>query len=166
MVVIIQAIKNRRSVRSYKPDRVPEEFIEEIIKAAQFAPSARANKAVEFIVITNQTTKNQIFDLVGQDFIKEAPVLLFFVTDTTKTTLPIQDLSVASENAFLQAAALGLGTVWKNLQPDWVEKIKRLLNVPENYTAINILPLGYPKENVQQHTDADFDKKKIHKETW
>lgn len=162
----MKEITNRRSVRSYKSDAVPEELIEEIIKAAQFAPTAHNNLAVEFVVVTNKNTKNQIFDIVGQDFVNKAPVLLFLVTDVTKTTMPIQDLSVASENIFLQAASLGIGTVWKNLQPDWAERIKKLLNIPENYTAINLIPVGYPKEKIKPHTNADFDKKKIHKETW
>ncbi len=164
--MIIKEILNRRSVREYKPEAIPREYIVEIIKAGQFAPTASNNRAVEFIVIKNQKTKDDIFEIVGQEFIKEAPVLIVPTIDTEKSVLPVQDLSVASENMFLQAAALKLGTVWKNIRPEWTEKIKKLLKIPEQYTIINIIPVGYPKETPEPHRDRDFVDKKIHKEKW
>jgi nitroreductase len=153
-------------VREYKPEAVSEEHIIEIIKAGQFSPTARHNQAVEFVVVENQKTKDNIFEIVGQEFVKEAPVLIVPVSDTTKSDFAIQDLSVASENMFLQATALGLGTVWKNLPTEKEDKIKDLLGIPEQYKVINIIPIGYPKERPEPHTDKDFDKKKIHKEQW
>lgn len=164
--MIIKEILNRRSTREYKLAAVPEEYIVEIIKAGQFAPTARNNRAIEFIVIKNQKTKNSIFEIVGQEYVKEAPVLIIPVSDATKTNCPIEDLSVASENMFLQATALGLGTVWKSLQSGWEEKIKELLGIPKEYKTINIIPIGYPKEEQNPHIDKDFVDKKIHKEQW
>ncbi len=164
--MIIKEILNRRSIREYKPAKVPREYIIEIIKAGQFAPTAKNNRAVEFIVIKNQETKDKIFEIVGQEFIKTVPVLIIPISDITKSNFPTQDLSVATENMFLQAAALGLGTVWKNLQREWAEKIKKLLEIPEKYMAINIIPVGYPKKEYEPHTDKDFDNKKIHQERW
>ena len=166
--MIIKEILNRRSVREYKDKDVPEEYIVEIIKAGQFAPTARNNRAVEFIVIKNQETKDKIFEIVGQEFEKEAKALILPLTDTTKTNCPVQDLSVASENMFLQATALGLGTVWKNLKEEFgeEEKIKKLLRIPEKYTVINIIPVGYPKETPKPHGDKDFNAARIHKEKW
>jgi nitroreductase len=64
--MIIKKILNRRAVREYKPDDVSDEQIIEIIKAGQFAPTARGNKAVEFIVIRNQDIKNEIFEIVNK----------------------------------------------------------------------------------------------------
>lgn len=113
--MVIKEILNRRSVRKYKFKAVSQEYIIEIIKAGQFAPTASNNQAIEFVVIEEQETKNNIFEIVGQEYVKEAPVLIIPVSDATKTNCPIQDLSVASENMFLQATALGLGTVWKGL---------------------------------------------------
>ncbi len=166
--MIIKEILNRRSVREYKDKEIPEEYIIEIIKAGQFAPTARHNQAVEFIIVKNQKTKDEIFEIVGQEFVKTAQVLIIPVTDTTKTNCPMQDLSVASENMFLQATALGLGTVWKALKTEFneEEKIKKLFGIPEKYKVINIIPVGYPKEKPVPHTDEDFDAKKIHREKW
>ncbi|MFH1582681.1 MAG: nitroreductase family protein [bacterium] len=166
--MIIKEIKNRRSVRDYKPDDVPEEYVIEIIKAGQFAPTARHNKAVEFIVVKDQKTKENIFEITGQEFVKEAPILIIPVTDGNKTICPVQDLSVASENMFLQATSLGLGTVWKNLKIELNEesKIKKMLGIPEQYRTINLIPVGFPSEKPQPHNENDFDSKKIHEEKW
>ena len=164
--MIIKEISNRRSVREYKPDDVADELIIEIIKAGQFAPTAKNNQAVEFVVVRNQETKEKIFEIVGQEYVKEAPVLIIPVIDETKSILPIQDLSVASENIFLQAVALGLCTVWKSIRPEWKDGVKQLLKIPENFLAINIIPVGYPKNKIEPHADADFSDKKIHREKW
>ena len=164
--MIIKEILNRRSVREYKSKTVPQEHIFEIIKAGQFAPTAHNNRAIDFIVIRSQETKDRIFEIVGQEFTKEAQVLIIPVSDTTKTNFSVQDLSVASENMFLQATALGLGTVWKSLKTERkeAEKIKKLLGIPKQYAAINIIPVGYPKNKPEPRTDKDFVDKKIHDE--
>jgi len=66
--MILKEILNRRSVREYKPDGVPDELIMEIIKAAQFAPTGRSAHAIEFLVIKEQKIKNEIFKIAGQEF--------------------------------------------------------------------------------------------------
>ena len=164
--MIIKEILNRRSTKAYKSEAVSQEDIVEIIKAGQFAPTASNNRAVEFIVIEKQKMRNDIFEIVGQEFVKEAPVLIIPVSDSTKSNCPIKDLSVASENMFLQATALGLGSVWKNLKPEAVEEIKKMLGIPEQKIIINIIPVGYSKEKLEAYTDKDFSDKKIHREQW
>jgi len=166
--MVIKEISNRRSVREYLEKEVIDKDIIEIIKAGQFAPTARNNRAVEFVVVENQKTKDEIFEIVGQEFVKQAKVLIIPVTDTTKTNCSVQDLAVASENMLLQATALGVGSVWKNLKSEFkeAEQIKKLLGIPERYMAINIIPLGYPKEKPLPHDDNDFDAGKIHREKW
>ena len=164
--MVIKQILERRSVRQFGKKEVPEEHIIEIIKAGQFAPSAMGNHATEFVVVTNPEIKDAIYQIVGQDFVKEAPVLIIPVTDTTKTNCSVKDLSVVSENMFLQAVELGLGTVWKNLSGEGEKKVKKLLGIPEHFRVINIIPVGYPKENIKPHDEGEFDLNKIHREDW
>jgi nitroreductase len=162
--MIIKEILNRRSVREYKTEPVPEEKIIEIIKAGQFAPSARNIRALDFIIVKDQKTKEDIFKVVGQEFVKEAPVLIIPVCDASKTNFSIQDLSAASENMFLQATCLGLGTVWKNVRPEWEEEVKKIIGIPKQYKVINMIPVGYAKSESAPHADNDFDNKKLHYE--
>lgn len=165
-VMVLNSIRNRRSVRAYKTNPVSDEQLLEMIKAAQFAPTAKNNKAVEFVVVKNAETKGKIFDIVEKDFLKQAPVLIIPAIDTKKSGFAVQDLSIASENIFLQAAEFGLGTVWKNLDSETSEKVKAVVGIPKHFLVLNIIPVGYPLEKPAPHTDADFSAKKIHKEKW
>ncbi len=164
--MVITAIKTRRSIRSYQTKPIPKTLITQIIKAGQFAPTAKNNQAVEFVIVNDQLIKNQLYELLGQDFLKQAPILIIPFTDTQMTSYPIQDLSVASENIFLQAAEFGLGTVWKNVPPALVPAVKKIIKLPDNFTLINIIPVGYPKKNEPPHSDHHFNPKKIHHNLW
>ena len=51
---LFQAIKERRSIRAFKPDPVPKQTIEEILKLAILAPSAINLQPWELIVVTGE----------------------------------------------------------------------------------------------------------------
>lgn len=164
--MVLKAIADRRSIRDYKSDKIPQGFVIELIKAAQFAPSAKHNRSLQFIIIRDKKTKETIYGMLGQGFIKQAPLLIIPTVDTKKSSCPIQDLSVASENIFVQAAALSLGTVWKKVPEEKIEEVKILLDIPKNFMLINIIPVGFPKTKRRSHNEKDFDLNKIHFEKW
>lgn len=163
--MIIKEIINRRSIRSYTSEPVSDEQINEIIKAAQFAPTANHHCAVEFVVVKG-ANKNAIFDILKKDFIKDAAILIVPILEKSKSVAPVQDLSIASEHMMLQATALGLGSVWKNLDETWAAEVKKILGIPEGHLIINLIPIGHIKTPVMPHTDAEFSETKIHSEQW
>jgi nitroreductase len=59
----INLLKSRRSIRAYKPDPIPDEYVQKIIEAAQWAPSGGDSQPWEFIVIKKKGTKDRIADL-------------------------------------------------------------------------------------------------------
>ncbi len=159
--MLLDEIVKRRSVRSFKKDPVTDKQIREIIKAGEFAPSAKGNHGLEYLVIHNQEIKNQLSEVLNQPFIKEAPVLIIPILKTELSVAPIQDISVATENMFLQAASMGLGTVWKNINKDQIEGVKEILKLGAEYTMINLIPVGYPAIQPSPHEDKDFKEEKI-----
>jgi nitroreductase len=60
----LELVKTRRSIRSFKPGPVPDEYIERVIEAARFAPSGANSQPWEFIVIKDKETKDKIAALV------------------------------------------------------------------------------------------------------
>src|SRR3974390_1285755 len=62
----LDLVKKRRSVRSFKPDPLPDEFVEQIIEAARFAPSGANSQPWEFVVIKDKETKDKIAALVAE----------------------------------------------------------------------------------------------------
>ena len=59
----IDLLKSRRSIRAYKPDPIPDEYIQKIIEAARWAPSGGDAQPWEFIVIKRKEIKDKIADL-------------------------------------------------------------------------------------------------------
>ncbi len=166
--MVIDPIIKRRAVREYSDASVSDESIKEIIMAGEFAPTAVNNRSVEFLVIKSKENKEALYKIIEpkQEFLKHAPVWIIPLIDTAKSRLPIQDLSVATENMLIEATALGLGSVWRNIEPLIAENIKKLLDVPDNFMIINIVPLGYAKTTPKPHNEEDFSENKIHYEKW
>lgn len=163
---MIKAIKKRRSVRSYLSKEVDDRELEELIKAAQFAPNSHHNRSWEFIIVKDLKTKKELYKIVDSKFLVSAPVLIIPLIDKSKSLRPIQDLAVASENILLQAVDFGLGAVWKNVTQEKGKEIQKLLKIPSNLLLINIIPVGYPKVVKRPHDDKDFDPNKIHMDKW
>lgn len=61
----LQLVKQRRSIRRFKPDPVPDEYVEKIIEAARWAPSGANSQPWEFLVVKDQETKDKIVDIVN-----------------------------------------------------------------------------------------------------
>lgn len=162
--MVIEPIIWRRSIREYSDEPVLDESIEEIVKAAQFAPTAMNKKAVEFIIVKEKTVKEQLFGILQQDFIKEAPVLIVPICAASASALPQTDLAVASAFMMIQAADMGLGTVWKHVDLGQASAVCKVLGLPKDYVLINVIPVGYPLRELPDHNDAEFSRSKIHKE--
>jgi len=60
---LINLLKSRRSIRAFKPDPIPDEFIQKIVEAARWAPSGGNSQPWEFIVIKNREIKDRMADL-------------------------------------------------------------------------------------------------------
>ena len=72
----LELVKNRRSIRHYKPDPVTDEDIEKIIEAARWAPSGFNSQLWEFVVVKEPRLKGQIAEVVGtafSDIVKAMP---------------------------------------------------------------------------------------------
>jgi nitroreductase len=71
-----EAIKGRRSIRSYKPEDVPDTIVEKLIEAATYAPSAGNIQPWRFVIARNAAAKKELAEAANQTWIKEAPVVI------------------------------------------------------------------------------------------
>ena len=62
----IQLVMKRRSIRSFKSDPIPDDYVEKIIEAARFAPSGANSQPWEFVVLTEREMKDKIVDIVKE----------------------------------------------------------------------------------------------------
>lgn len=75
MLTVAEAVRRRRSIRSFKPIPVPDEMILEMLEAARLAPSGSNSQPWRFVVVTDPEEKRELRKLCfNQAFIEEAGV--------------------------------------------------------------------------------------------
>ncbi|MCK4416965.1 MAG: nitroreductase family protein [Candidatus Latescibacteria bacterium] len=80
---IHQTIKERKSVRRYRPDPVPAEKLDAVLDAIRLAPSGRNAQPWRFIVVRDAGLKEKLVEACnGQRFVGEAPVVKLTVCTT------------------------------------------------------------------------------------
>lgn len=57
---LLDLVKKRRSIRSFKPDPIPDDHVDKIIEAARWAPSGANSQPWEFIVIKSREIKDKM----------------------------------------------------------------------------------------------------------
>lgn len=97
MLTTREAIEKRRSIRKFRPDPVPDEFIREMLESARLAPSGCNAQPWRFKVVREPAVRQQLAGAAhGQSFIAEAPVVLVCCADIRGylegTVSGIQDL--------------------------------------------------------------------------
>ena len=171
---IWNVIQNRRSVRKFKPDSIPEKDIIRIIDAARMAPTSGNQQPWKFLVISDKNKINEMKDScinrtldrfyknnndaerrkefeqrarVRFDDYFSAPVYIVVLTDNNSMYPDYNhwDGPLATGYLMLAARSLGYGTVFiTDVIPEKVTK--DVLQIPDNYTRVCITPLGIPYE--------------------
>jgi len=152
---VLEAVKDRRSIRAFKNQGVPAEIVQKLIDAAQWAPSAGNIQPWEFIIVRKPEIKRKLVEAaLGQMFIEEAPVVIVVCADEErssqgygvrgKTLYCIQDTAAAMQNIHLTAYSLGLGTCWVGAFRE--EETREILKIPRGMRPVAIIPVGYPAE--------------------
>ena len=145
-------IKTRRSVRSYKPDPIPEEVLNRVLDAARIAPSGSNRQPWKFIVVKDEETKKKLIPAChNQSWIAEAPVIIVACAQELGynrggymgSLSMVMDVTIAMTHLILAARAEGLGTCWIGAFNN--DELKKVLDIPPEYNVVAITPLGYPK---------------------
>jgi nitroreductase len=149
---IIDIIINRRSVRKYLPTTVPDETIEELLRAGMYAPSAVNKQPWHFIVVRERKTMEDIMKVHPYaSMLKQADAVIIVCGDIQLANTPEYapvDCAAATQNILLAAHGLGLGAVWLGLHPREERKkaISTLFKLPDHVMPFSIVSLGYPAE--------------------
>ncbi len=162
---MMDIILSRRSVRKFKADPVPDQYLKEILKAAMQAPSASNEQAWQFVVLQGDMLNN--FLAINKNSPKSAPIGILVCCDGQAEKArgyAVQDCSAATQNILLAAHAKGLGSVWTTIFPNNAPEIKKLLGLPEHIVPFAFMPIGYP-EKVPDPADR-YDEAKVHYSTW
>ncbi|MGM0436928.1 MAG: nitroreductase family protein [Bacillota bacterium] len=143
----LEALKSRRSVRSFKDKKVEKEKIIEMIDTARLAPSGKNIQPVEYIIIQDEKKRQEITEIAsGGDFIAEAPLCIAVISK--KCEHDIEDGSAATENILISAKAQGLDSCWvAGYKKDYSSGIEEYFSLPKDYRLISLLAIGYSDRN-------------------
>lgn len=142
------ALKERRSVRSYRDEPVEEEKLTKVLEAARVSPSAGNRQQWKFMVVKDTEKRKRLAEAAcGQSFIAQAPVVLVACATEAEAIMTCGqpaytvDVSIAFAYMILQACELGLGTCWIGAFHE--DEVKKILSVPESIRVVAMSPLGY-----------------------
>jgi len=150
---VLNTIKNRRTIRKFKPDPIDEEKLQMILEAGRWAPSFSNLQPWKFIVIKDQDLRNAVDRATKESVlhlgINEAPVVIMVCGDQRIDPLhAIEAGAAATQNMALAAHSLGLGACWISVCETEAETaIQKLLKLPKMTRVVSLLPIGNPAES-------------------
>jgi nitroreductase len=147
------AIKGRRSVRSFTGEPVSRETLEKLLEAAIWAPSGGNAQTWRFTVIDQPGAIRQI-KLVSPGLLGDPAAVIAVCQDMPRaraaggalgeTTLAPIDAAMAAQNLLLVAHAEGLGTC--TIASFHHKGIARLLRLPVGVEPVLLISVGWPAE--------------------
>ncbi|MBQ2653153.1 MAG: nitroreductase family protein [Methanobrevibacter sp.] len=159
-------IFKRKSVRKFRDEKVPEELIENLLKAGMQAPSSCNAQPWEFIVVSKREDKDAISKM--HKFAKPAAeashliITLGNLNEAKVIGMIEQDLGACNENILLQATHEGLGAVWLGFHPieDRTLKLKKYLEIPDYCIPFSVICVGWPDS--EGEVKLRYDESKVH----
>ncbi|QGU96179.1 oxidoreductase [Clostridium bovifaecis] len=79
---VLEAIQSRRSIRKFKPDAVPQDYITELIEAGRLAPSGTNLQPTRYVVIKSEDSREKLKECTPLPFVPAAPVVIACCIDT------------------------------------------------------------------------------------
>lgn len=153
----MKALVERRSVRAYKPDPVPADVLEEILRAGTYAATGMNRQSPIILAVTDRAVRDrlsalnaQIMGREGTDPFYGAPAVLVVLADKTAGTY-VYDGSLVMGSLMLAAYDRGLGSCWVHRAKETFETqegkaLLRELGIEGEYEGIGNCVLGYPAE--------------------
>ena len=149
---VLQAIKERRSIRKYSERAVSEDQMNQILEAGRWAPSRGNSQPWKFITLHDEQIRNKLAEVIPTGkFIAQAPQGIAVVVDPKISKHPEQEGAAAIQNILLAVHALGLGACWISVRgTDWAETAGKVLEIPDEEWLISVISIGYPAETPEK----------------
>lgn len=160
---VLKTIKNRRSIRGFKPEQIKQEELDQIIESGIYAPSGHNTQPWHFTVIQNRDVINHINKVskelmatteidwiknlglnVDYDITYKAPTLII-VSGRKDAPTWRSDCDAAIQNMLLAAESLNIGSVWLGFATFCFQKEGEAekISVPKGYEPLYGVAFGY-----------------------
>lgn len=146
-------IRNRYSVRAYKPDPVPDDLLAQVLEAGRLAPTAANKQPFRIIVIHTKGREAELSRIYHREWFVQAPLILCVCTVRAEAWRRAMydgkshadvDATIVMDHMILAAADLGLGTCWiAAFDP---AAAREILGIPDEVEPVLFTPLGFPAD--------------------
>lgn len=160
----LKVLETRRSCRNFKPDMIPEETLEQIVRAGTYAPTGMGKQSPIILAVTNKELRDQLSEenrkIMGaperMDPVYGAPVILVVLANKAVPT-HVYDGSLVMGNLMNAAESLGVASIWihrakEEFESDFGKKILADLGIQGEYEGIGHCALGYAAEPAKEAT--------------
>ena len=167
---MVELLQERRSIRRYTGEAVPEESLKQILQAGLLSPSGHNAKPWEFVVVKDRETLDKLSQCRegSAEMLKGAYCAVVVLGDEEKTDVWTEDCSAAMMNMHLTASSLGVGSCWiqgrlRTVNGKSTEAVvKEILGFPDHYRLEATLSLGMPAVHPEARKLEDLPMEQIH----
>jgi nitroreductase len=147
-----EIIRNRYSVRAYKPDPVEREKLEQVLEAARLAPTAANRQPFQLVVIPTAGRETELLRIYNREWFVQPPLVICACAIPARGWVRMDgkpytdvDVAIAMDHLILAATDQGLGTCWiAAFDP---AAAREVLDLPHGVEPIVFTPLGYPADS-------------------
>ena len=167
---MLDILRDRRSIRRYKDEKIDEQIIEQLKEAALRSPSSRGINPWRFLFITDKE-KLEVLSRAkksGSGFLKGAGLGVVVIARDEESDVWIEDCSIASIILQLAGHSLGLGSCWVQIRNRMHDDgqtsedyIRKVLDLPERSKVECMIAFGYPDEIKEPHSRSELKYEKI-----
>ena len=161
----MNTLLNRRSIRRYKEDQVPDELLDQVLTAGLFAPSGMNRQNIVMVAVRDKQTRDQLSRMNAavmgsdRDPFYGAPCVIVVLGDPEIYPV-VENGSLVLGNLMNAAYSVGLGSCWihRAKQTFETEEGKALLRkwgLKENLVGIGNCILGYADESPEAKPRLD-----------
>ncbi len=147
----ISFLRSLRAVRSFRPDPVPGQVVDDILQVARWSGSASNRQPWEIVVIREKETLRALSEVRGYaGHLAGAPLGMVLVMAGERPEQETYDEGRLSERIMLAAWAHGVGSSVGWIVGDGWEAARELLGVPPGHLVRTAISLGYPDEQARR----------------
>lgn len=162
--------RTRRTIRNFTDEPVSDDDLNYVLKSALTAPSSFGRHPVEYVVIRNKKSINDIADAktMGAYGLRGADVAVVVMVNQNNLEFWIEDGAIAASYIYLAGTERNLAVNWTEIRHRSAsngtsdEAIRGLLNVPNNYEVLCVMALGHKAEEKAPYTERDLPFDNVH----
>jgi nitroreductase len=160
-------LESRFSCRSFEPKKISLEELNYILEMSRLAPTAKNKQPQRIVVVENEGLLERLKEATPFTFDAKTVLVVSYDKDSCwirkndSKSYGEVDATIAITHILLAATSIDIGSVFVGVFDE--QKVKDILDLPQNYGVVGIVPLGYPKEIKPHNTRLDLEELVIYK---